>query len=412
MKRENPNRPLFENKIETVKFPMDENIESQLATIKKEAESFWKNMAEKTEKQKLYYESGLMKEKLGEKEEANRLFELELAKLEHQIEEVEKTIEQMKEEAEKQSNQFFVEIQKEETFKRKFELIERKVLATDKFGKKEEAKEIIMGKIKEAEENKISVLYNVAADKLEKLGYENLAKEIWEKAGKQCEEKSLYEKAAQCYEKEGENFQGKAMEMWRKVIEEGGRGDKKLRKKMEERGSGTGISTQDFYETALAYDKLGDSQKAAEKFGEIVEKYKNNENSKNLIFVAMAYEKLGEKDKALKMWEIMGEQQEKKNNFGSAGKFFEMAGKPNLAIEMWKNEVEKIKREKEMIDNQKDIATRVERNGYFGSAGKMRGKISEESSLLSVNNRMIYAYDKLIELLEKKGINDKKITIE
>lgn len=402
MKSENLNTASF-NKTKSVELPANENAESQLAIIKKEAESFWKNMAETTEKQKFYYESGLMKEKLGEKEEANRLFELELAKLESQIEEIEKTIERMKAEAGKQNDQFLVEIQKEEAFRRKLELMERKALIMDKFGEKEKAGETIMERIREAEENKIPVSYDGAAGRLEKLGYENLAKEMWEKAGKQCEEKSLYEKAAQCYEKTGENFQGKAMEMWEKVIEEGGRGDKKRRKKMEERGSGTGISAQDLYETALAYEKLRGNQKAAEKFEEIIEKCGNDKNPKNMLIVSMTYEKLGKKDEALKMLKMIGEQEERKNNFGSAGKFFEMAGKPDLAIEAWKNEIEKIKREKEMIRNQKDVATRVERDGYFEAARKMRGKISEESSFLGSNDRMAYAYDKLIELLEKKG---------
>lgn len=411
MKSENLNAASF-NKTKSIELPASENVESQPATIKKEAEGFWKNMAETTEKQKFYYESGLMKEKLGEKEEANGLFELELAKLESQIEEIEKTIERMKAESEKQNDQFLAEIQKMEALGRKFELMERKALIMDKFGEKEKAGEIIMERIREAEENKIPVSYDGAAGRLEKLGYENLAKEMRGKAGKQCEGKSLYEKAARCYEEAGENFQGKAMEMWEKVIEEGGRGDKKRRKKMEERGSGVGILAQDFYETALAYEKLKDNRKAAEKFEEIIEKYKNDKNSKNILIVSMAYEKLEKKDEASKMLKMIGEQEERKNNFGSAGKFFEMAGKPDLAIEMWENEIEKIKREKEMIDNQKDIAARNERDGYFETAGKMRGKISEESILISPNERMIYAYDKLIELLEKKNGDAKKTTVE
>lgn len=411
MKSENLNTALF-NKTKSIESPASENIESQLATIKKEAEGFWKNMAETTEKQKFYYESGLMKEKLGEKGEANRLFELELAKLESQINILGEKIEQINAETGKQNDQFFVEIQKMGAPERKFELMERKALIMDKLGKKEEAKEVIMERIKEAEQNKVPVFYDTAADKLEKLGYENLAKEMRGKAGKQYEEKSLYEKAAQCYEKAGENFHDRTMEMWKKVIEEGGRGDKKLRKKMEEMGRGMRILAQDFYETALAYDKLGDSQKSAEKLEEIIEKYKNDKNPKNMLIVSMAYEKLEKKDEALKMLKMIGEQEERKNNFGSAGKFFEMAGKPDLAIEMRENEIEKIKRGKEMIDNQKDIAARNERDGYFETAGKMRGKISEESSLISPNERMIYAYDKLIELLEKKNGDAKKTTVE
>lgn len=411
MRNENSNAlPL--GKTESMELPAGENIESQLATIRKEAESFWKNMAEMTEKQKFYYESGLMKEKLGEKEEASRLFELELAKLERQMEVVEKMIEQMKAEAGKQNDQFLVEIQKMEALGRKFELMERKALIMDKFGEKEKAKETIIGRVREAEENKVPVSYDGVAGRLEKLGYDNPAKEMWEKAGKQCEEKSLYEKSARCYEKAGENFQGKAMEMWEKVIEEGGKGDKKRRKKMEERGGGTEISAQDLYETALAYEKLKDNRKAAEKFEEIIEKCGNDKNPKNMLIVSMAYEKLGKKDEALKMREIAGKKEEIKGNFRTAGNNFEATGKLNSAIEAWKKEIEKNRAEIEKTEHNKSVAESAEMKGDFISAGIMRNKIAEGSSSSSPNEIMIYAYDKLIKLLEKKNVDAKKITIE